>query len=337
MPRTRWSVVYNADTLSLEDMLRFAPMAEQAGADTIWSTEAWRDAFVPLTAMASTVKTVRLGTGIAQMARPPVLTALSALSLAEYTSGRFVLGVGTAPRSWNNDWHGFDVPHPVPRIREYIECIRTVLTATTTNPISYTGTYYQVKDYVQFLAPPITQIPIYLAGVNPHMIQLAGSHSDGLILGPFNGPKYLSEIVHPNLAKGLGRANRPRESVEICAIRLCAVNSDAARARDLVRRGIAFYATIPYYDIVLSPLGFDREVKSIRDAFSRGDIPAMFGAVTDDMVAALALAGTPGDVRRRRGEFDGLADSVALGSPYFGVSREEAEENSAAILEVFAN
>ena len=38
--------------------------------------EAWRDAFVPLTAMASTVKTVRLGKGIAQMARPPVLTAL---------------------------------------------------------------------------------------------------------------------------------------------------------------------------------------------------------------------------------------------------------------------
>jgi alkanesulfonate monooxygenase SsuD/methylene tetrahydromethanopterin reductase-like flavin-dependent oxidoreductase (luciferase family) len=189
MPRTRWGVVYNADTLSLDDMLRFAPMAEQAGAETIWSTEGWRDAFVPLTAMASTVKTVRLGTGIAQMARPPVLTALSALSLAEYTSGRFVLGVGTAPRSWNNDWHGIDVPHPVPRIREYIECIRTVLTATTTNPINYSGTYYQVKDYVQFLAPPITQIPIYLAGVNPYMIQLAGTHWDGLIPGTFNGSK----------------------------------------------------------------------------------------------------------------------------------------------------
>jgi probable F420-dependent oxidoreductase len=337
MPRTRWGVVYNADTLSLDDMLRSASMAEQAGAESIWSTEGWRDAFVPLTAMASTVKTVRLGTGVAQMARPPVLTALSALSLAEYTRGRFVLGVGTAPRSWNNDWHGFDVPHPVPRIREYIECIRTVLTATTTNPITYTGTYYQVKDYVQFLAPPITQIPIYLAGVNPRMIQLAGTHSDGLILGPFNGSKYLSEIVHPNLAKGLGRANRARASVEVCAIRICAVNSDAARARNLARHGIAFYATIPYYDIVLSPLGFDREVKSIRDAFSRGDIPAMFGAVTDDMVAALALAGTPGDVRRRRGEFDGLADSVALASPYFGVSREETQENSAAILEAFAD
>jgi hypothetical protein len=32
MPGTRWGVVYNADALSLDDMLRFAPMAEQAGA-----------------------------------------------------------------------------------------------------------------------------------------------------------------------------------------------------------------------------------------------------------------------------------------------------------------
>jgi alkanesulfonate monooxygenase SsuD/methylene tetrahydromethanopterin reductase-like flavin-dependent oxidoreductase (luciferase family) len=120
MAKTKWGVVYNGDALSLDDMLHFAPLAEQAGADSIWTAEAWRDAFVPLTAMAGTVKTVRVGTAIAQMARPPVLTALSALSLAEYTGGRFVLGVGTAPRDWNRGWHGFDVPHTVPRIREYI-------------------------------------------------------------------------------------------------------------------------------------------------------------------------------------------------------------------------
>src|SRR5271166_5832004 len=90
MAKTKWGVAYNADALSLDDMLHFAPLAEQAGADSIWTAEAWRDAFVPLTAMAGTVKTVRVGTGIAQMARPPVLTALSALSMAEYSGGRFV-------------------------------------------------------------------------------------------------------------------------------------------------------------------------------------------------------------------------------------------------------
>jgi probable F420-dependent oxidoreductase len=337
MAKTKWSVIYNGDALTPDDMLRFAPMAERAGAESIWTAEAWRDAFVPLTAMAGTVKTMRVGTGIAQMARPPVLTALSALALAEYTNGRFVLGVGTAPRDWNKNWHGFDVPHPVPRIREYIECIRKVFTATAANPASHTGIYYQLRDYLPFLTPPITQVPVYLAGVNPLMIQLAGSHSDGLILGPLNGLKYLSEIVHPNLTKGLGRANRDKASVEVCATRICSVNKDAARAHDLARHGIAFYATLPYYDIVLNPLGFEAEARAIREALSRHDFPRMFKAVTDDMVAALALAGTPDDVRRRRGEFDGLADNIVLYSPYFGVSLAETQANHIAMLDAFSD
>ena len=229
------------------------------------------------------------------------------------------------------------MPHPVPRIREYIECIRAAFTATSTDPANYTGNYYQLRDYIRFLEAPITQVPIYLAGVNPLMIRLAGSHSDGLILGPLNGPKYLTETVYPNLAKGLAQANREKGSVEICAICICSVNRDADRARNLARHGIAFYALLPYYDIVLGPLGFDAEVKSIRDAFDRHDFPAMFKAVTDDMVAALALAGTPGDVRRQREAFDGLADNILLYSPYFGVDREETQANHTAMLDAFAD
>jgi hypothetical protein len=63
----------------------------------------------------------------------------------------------------------------------------------------------------------------------------------------------------------------------------------------------------------------------------------MFKAVADDMVAALALAGTPGDVRRQREEFDGLADNILLYSPYFGVSREETQANHAAMLNAFSD
>ena len=126
----KWSFIYNGDALSIADMLHFAPMAEQAGADAIWAAEGWRDAFVPLTAVAGTLKTIRVGTAIVQMARPPVLTALSAQSMAEYTGDRFVLGVGTAPRLWNNNWHNLDVPKPVTQIRDYIQCLRAVLNAT---------------------------------------------------------------------------------------------------------------------------------------------------------------------------------------------------------------
>src|SRR3954469_12186931 len=139
MTETKWGVIYNGDDLTLGDMLHFASLAQDAGADVLWTAEGWRDAFVPLAAIAGVARNIRIGTAIAQMARPPVLTALSALSMAELTQGKFILGVGTGPRDWNRNWHGFDVPRPIPRIREYIECIRTVLKATPSSPASYSA------------------------------------------------------------------------------------------------------------------------------------------------------------------------------------------------------
>jgi alkanesulfonate monooxygenase SsuD/methylene tetrahydromethanopterin reductase-like flavin-dependent oxidoreductase (luciferase family) len=334
MTETKWGVIYNGDDLTLGDMLHFASLAQDAGADVLWTAEGWRDAFVPLAAIAGVARNIRIGTAIAQMARPPVLTALSALSMAELTQGKFILGVGTGPRDWNRNWHGFDVPRPTPRIREYIECIRTVLKATPSSPASFSGTFYNVTDYVPFLTAPVTDIPIYLAGVNPRMTELAGSHADGLILGPLRSVTYLKETVHPNLKNGLGRRDGAR--CELCLTHICSVNDDAARARNLARHAIAFYSVLPYYDVVLSPLGFAAQAQAIRDAFGRRDFPGMIQAVTDDMVAALALAGTKDDVRRQAQQFEGLADRVILYSPYFGIGVDETRANHAAMLEVFS-
>src|SRR5437899_2044321 len=125
MANAKWGVIYNADSLPLDDIPHFASLAEEAGADVVWTEEGWGDGFIPLTAIASVAKKLRVGTAISQMARPPVLTALSALSLAELTRGKFILGVGTAPKIWNQNWHGLDVQKPVAQIREYIECLRS--------------------------------------------------------------------------------------------------------------------------------------------------------------------------------------------------------------------
>ncbi len=334
MAIAKWGVIYNGDALSLEGILQFASQAEAAGADVVWTAEGWRDAFVPLAAIASVAKKLRVGTAIAQMARPPVLTTLSALSMAELTKGKFILGVGTAPKIWNQNWHNLDVQKPVAQIREYMECIRSLLRAAPGNPVSFAGTYYKVTDYVPFLPSPITAFPIYLAAVNRLMIQLAGSHADGLILGPLNSVSYLQDIVHPSLRRGTSKRNGG--TCELCLLRLCAVDRNAAHARNLVRHAIAFYSVLPYYDVVLIPLGFSAQAAAIRAAFGRGDYAAMVSAVTDDMVAALSFAGTRDDVRAQARQFEGLYDRLILGSPFFGVGQEETQANHAELLEAFS-
>jgi alkanesulfonate monooxygenase SsuD/methylene tetrahydromethanopterin reductase-like flavin-dependent oxidoreductase (luciferase family) len=226
------------------------------------------------------------------------------------------------------------VPRPVARIREYIECIRAVWKATPTAPASYEGSYYRVNGYVPFLTSSVPDVPVYLAGVNPRMIVLAGSHADGLILGPLNSVSYVKDTVHPNLKKGMDRGSRKK--CEVCLIRICAVNNDPMEARALARHAIAFYSVLPYYDIVLTPLGFASQAQIIREAFGRGDFPAMVQAVSDDMVAALAFAGTSDDVRHQVQRFEGLVDNIILYSPYFGVGIEETRANHSGIVQIFA-
>jgi len=95
--RWKWGVVFSGENLSLQELLQFSRMAEDAGAESLWSFEVYRDAFVPLTAIASTVQKGRIGSAVAHIARPPVLTELGAMALAEYTGGRFVLGLERFP------------------------------------------------------------------------------------------------------------------------------------------------------------------------------------------------------------------------------------------------
>lgn len=97
-----------------------------------------------------------------------------------------------------------------------------------------------------------------------------------------------------------------------------------------------FYSVLPYYDIVLSPGGFSSQAQAIRAAFEQADYQAMVGAVTDDMVAALAFAGTKDDVRAQARQFEGLYDRLILGSPFFGVSPEETRANHEGLIEAFA-
>lgn len=46
--KLNWGVVFTGENLSLDDILRYARLAEDAGAESLWSTELGRDAFVPL-------------------------------------------------------------------------------------------------------------------------------------------------------------------------------------------------------------------------------------------------------------------------------------------------
>lgn len=331
-----WGVVFTGENLSLDDILRYARLAEDAGAESLWSTELGRDAFVPLAAIASVTKKMRVGTAVATFARPPMHTETAAIAMAELTKNNFVLGLGTAPPAWNENWHGLNVDKPVARMRDYVQCIRKMWTGSLTNPVDYDGEIIRVKGYHRFIPAAYPSVPIYLAAVQTNMLQLTGEIADGLLANLLNTTKYFSEVVHPNIKAGMRKAGRDGNEFEYCTLKVCAVDTDRKRARDLARHTIAFYSTLPYFDIVLDPAGFAGPKQKIRAAFAAGDIPAMLKIVTEDMVDALVLAGTADEVRAQAKKFEGLIDTLILYSPTFAVEEGEAKANHEAIIQAFA-
>jgi len=58
--------------------------------------------------------------------------------------------------------------------------------------------------------------------------------------------------------------------------------------------------------------------------------------VTEDMIDALVLAGTPDEVRKKLEAFDGLFETLILYCPMPWLEPEESKDNHAAMIETFA-
>ena len=88
-----------------EEAVTYAVEAERLGVDMVWSAETWGyDGVTPLAYLAAKTSRVRLGTGIMQIgSRTPALTAMTALSLADLSGGRFLLGLGVSGPHDKND------------------------------------------------------------------------------------------------------------------------------------------------------------------------------------------------------------------------------------------
>ena len=108
---------------------------------------------------------------------------------------------------------------------------------------------------------------------------------------------------------------------------ICAIHEDPEVARREAAQQIAFYSSVKSYDTVLDISGFTKQGEQIREAFGRRDLPAMFAAVTDNMIDTMAVAGTADQVRTGLKRYDGVLDHIMLYSPSIGLAPQRVQEN----------
>lgn len=306
----------------IEDSVAAAELAERSGFESVWTTEfPDHSATVTLAAVARATERVTLGTAIAYaFGRTPLVLAAEARDLDALSGGRLILGLGTGTQRMQREWHGLDGEHPAPRMEELVPLVRSLLRLNE-GPLEHEGRFYRTIVHPTAPVPPPLRadLPIYMAGVNARMIEAAGAVADGLVGHPLFTPEYTRDVVRPALARGAERAGRAAPP-PIAGYVTCVAGEDSEAARAAARGVVAFNSTVSTYRPILSHHGFDEQADRIRAAWEERDWGGMAAAVTDEMLDAIAIAGTPDEVRsqyeQRR---EGLFERALLWTPLGGL------------------
>jgi len=287
------------------DPVAFAGRAADLGYDTVWLGELWgRDAFVTLAEIAREVD-VGLGTAIANVySRTPAALAQAAASVEEAATGRVRLGLGTSTPKAITDLHGLDFEHPARRLHETAELAGRFLASE--GPVSYDGECFRVRDF-----PGLeTDVPVYVAALGSATRRATGRVADGWI--PHNVPFDRLPDAFETIATAARERGRDPEAITVAPYVPSAVSDAPAAARDAVRGHLAYYVGSGEGYRRAVGAAFPEEASEIASAWRDGERDTAKAAVTDEMVAALGVAGDPAGARE---QFAAVASNPVVDEP----------------------
>jgi F420-dependent oxidoreductase-like protein len=250
---------FNPAVKSLDESIARAQTAERLGYESIWTSQLpdARDAALVLAAYAAATKRVGLGTGVLPIyTRHPTAMAQMAATLDEMSGGRFILGIGISHKVTVESMWGMHLDSPLTAMREYLEIVRTSLREGS---CAYEGKYFTARW--AYSAPRRPDLPVMISALNPHMLDVAGEHADGVVLWMCS-PGYIRDHVVPAVTAGRRKAGKSLEGFEIVAPVPVCLTSDRAAAQAVFRKTVERYANLPYYRKMMDKSGFAAELAS---------------------------------------------------------------------------
>ena len=229
---------------------------EQIGYGALWFPESrGREAFTTASLLLEATDTIAVATGIANLwARDPMAMAIGAMSLAESSGGRFVLGIGVS-HAPSVAARGHEYRQPLDRMESYLDAMESV-----NNPIT--------SD-----APPP---PVVLAALGPRMLGLARDRTGG-------AHPYFVPVEHTSAARrtlGKGPLLAPEQAVVI--------DVDPSRAHAVARDHMSRYLAADNYRRNLLRLGWTQA--DVSDGGSDALVDAIVGWGDVEAVAARVSA-----------------------------------------------
>jgi F420-dependent oxidoreductase-like protein len=290
-----------------EQAATYVVEAERLGVEFVWSHESWGlDAATPLAFMAARTSRIRLGSGIMQAGtRTPALLAMTAMSLASMSDGRFVLGLGVSGPQVIEGWHGIRFDRPLTRMRETAEIVRRAIRGER---VAYRGQVYELPlpggegKALRSSASP-REVPIYLATLAPRSLEMTGEIADGW-LGTSFMPEH-ARVFFDHIEVGAIRAGRTLASLDLHAGGHLAFGDDVERLIAARKPGLAFTLGAMgsrqhnFYNDAFKRAGYVDAALEVQRLWLEGKREDAAARVPDELAVKVNLLGTEAMVRER--------------------------------------
>lgn len=304
--------------------------AEKLGYASVWQGESYGiDSVSPIAWTLARTSRIKAGTGIMQIpARTPACAAMTAMTLAAMSNGRFLLGLGPSGPQVVEGWHGVAYGKPLQRTREYIAILRKIFARETA--LEYNSEHYQIPyegagasglgKPLKSIMKPNTDIRIYTAAIAPAGLRLSGEVADG-VQPIFMSPEKAAVVTKPVL-EGMAAAGRPAtlQDFDITPFVRVSMGDDLDKCRDALRPELALYIggmgakEKNFYNDYAKRLGFEEAAGKIQDAFLAGRRNDAMAAVPDRLIDEVSLVGSADRIRARLQDWKAVAKDNSVGT-----------------------
>jgi alkanesulfonate monooxygenase SsuD/methylene tetrahydromethanopterin reductase-like flavin-dependent oxidoreductase (luciferase family) len=282
-----------------------ARAAEDAGFDAIFCAEVNNDAIAMAQLMGTATRRIKVGTWVAHMyLRLPYLCAKAAITAADATEGRMILGLGVSHQSVNRSL-GIEMPNPAHALRDYA--------VEVTNWLRGEGPATHLPQQ-----PSPYPVPVYLAALTSQNVELAGEIADGVM------PLWWSveRMARSRRWVERGRARSGgRGKLDMTLGLPTFIGNDLEALRAAARANLGFFTALPFFQRLMRVSGFGAEADKAEQG-AGGD------AMSDRVLDAICLLGPIGHCRDRIAAYREAGLDLPIIWPALGV--ESAREVIAA-------
>ena len=285
---------------SIQEMIELARLADDTGMESLWMSDhlCFRDSLTTSMALLAATKTIKVAPApMSPYSRHPIISAMSIATMEEFAPGRVVASPGTGNAAALKE-AGMESPRPLKTMREYVEILRRFLRGESVN---FQGEMFTINGAKMGFVPS-TPIKMYLTAVRPRMLQLGGEIGEGVLLSAGCAPGYIRKCVG-DIAKGAQRVGKQLKEVDVAGFVTASVADDPRQAVDANKMFLAYIFRNTHHAENIRLGGGSVDQEGVAAAVGKRDWEAAKNFISDEVVLAHSVAGTPAECRRQLESF----------------------------------